>query len=225
MSVSRRHPHRALERHGVEMGADPATECRRPPRRRGGHLRQQRLGRRIGREPLPDAHWNGTAWKQVPSPKPSPGASSVLYSVAATSASNAWAVGTTEFASAKTLILHWNGTAWKRVPSPSPAFNNILYGVAASSASNVWAVGYAENATLILHWNGTAWRRVPSPNPGSEGSSLFGVAATSARNAWAVGSHATILPTLGPTCEATLICRIQRARSPWRGLRRSRNAA
>jgi hypothetical protein len=35
--------------------------------------------------------WNGSAWKQVPSP--SPGRASSLTSVAATSASNVWAVG------------------------------------------------------------------------------------------------------------------------------------
>jgi len=33
-----------------------------------------------------------------------------LRGVAATSASNAWAVGSTD--SGKTLILHWNGTTW-----------------------------------------------------------------------------------------------------------------
>ena len=36
-------------------------------------------------------HWNGTAWTQVPSPNPS--GDNVLDGVAATSASNAWAVG------------------------------------------------------------------------------------------------------------------------------------
>jgi hypothetical protein len=52
--------------------------------------------------------WNGTAWKQVPSPSPAPSAG--LSGVAATSASNAWAVGNT---GSTTLILRWNGTAWK----------------------------------------------------------------------------------------------------------------
>jgi hypothetical protein len=36
-------------------------------------------------------HWNGTAWTQVPSPNPS--GDNELDGVAATSASNAWAVG------------------------------------------------------------------------------------------------------------------------------------
>ena len=38
--------------------------------------------------------------------------------MAATSASNAWAVGSTgSFLSPKPLIVHWNGTSWKQVPS------------------------------------------------------------------------------------------------------------
>ena len=141
------------------------------------------------------AHWNGTAWKQVPSPTPAGGGA--LYAVAATSASNAWAVGGTDAAPGKTIIVHWNGTAWKQVPSPTPAGGGALFGVTATSASNAWAVGCAGNCfqgfggikTLILHWNGTAWKRVPSPSPGS-GSSLSSVSAVSGHNAWAVGCTA-----------------------------------
>ena len=53
--------------------------------------------------------WNGMAWTQVPSP--SPGATfNYLSSVAATSTTNAWAVGGSDNG---TLILHWNGTTWR----------------------------------------------------------------------------------------------------------------
>jgi len=55
-------------------------------------------------------HWDGTAWKRVPSPNPA-GEESVLAGVAALSAANAWAVGS--------VILHWNGRAWKLVPNPA----------------------------------------------------------------------------------------------------------
>jgi hypothetical protein len=58
-------------------------------------------------------HWNGAAWKNVPGPA----GDGFLSGVAATSARNAWAGGTSynpakppEF---KTLILHWDGTRWK----------------------------------------------------------------------------------------------------------------
>jgi hypothetical protein len=136
-------------------------------------------------------HWNGSAWKQVPSPNP--GSGSVLTGVAATSASNAWAVGNygNGTGGSQTLIAHWNGTTWKQVPSPNPAGTagfNILTGVAATSASNAWAVGTTAGQTLIAHWNGTAWKQVPSPNPDID-SRLTGVAATSASNAWAVGRY------------------------------------
>jgi hypothetical protein len=42
-----------------------------------------------------------------------------LNAVAATSATDAWAVGNYSSGSASgTLILHWNGSAWTQVPSP-----------------------------------------------------------------------------------------------------------
>jgi len=111
-----------------------------------------------------------------------------LFGVAATSATNAWAVGTGS--GAKTLILRWNGTSWTQVASPSPGSGGSLARVAATSASNAWAVGTAGGKALILRWNGTAWKQVPSPSPAG-GAALAGVAATSATNAWAVGSSGT----------------------------------
>ena len=95
--------------------------------------------------------------------------------MAATSASNAWAVGTTSTTATvgQTLIEHWNGTAWKQVPSPNPSTtHSVLFGVTATSATNAWAFGeynpFGPGAKiLIAHWNGTAWKQVPSPNPGT----------------------------------------------------------
>src|SRR5215470_53936 len=52
-----------------------------------------------------------------------------LGGVAATSASNAWAVGTTgSNSAAKPMIVRWNGTAWARVPAPAPAGGAYLSG-------------------------------------------------------------------------------------------------
>jgi len=116
--------------------------------------------------------------------------SGVLSSVAATSTSDAWAVGYSGSLSSKPLIVRWNGTAWKQVPSPAPA-NSVLNGVAATSATNAWAVGSTGTGkALIERWNGTAWAQVPSPRPGAF-SGLSGVAAVSAGSAWAVGSTGT----------------------------------
>jgi hypothetical protein len=135
-------------------------------------------------------HWNGTAWKVVPTPNPGT-STNFLRALSAFSASNVWAVG---HADDSTLILHWNGTNWARVPSPSPGPSNDLSGVRAVSATSAWAVGQAFDSTsaktLILRWNGTNWSQVASPTPGNSGM-LDAVTATSAGNAWGVGGFFT----------------------------------
>ena len=133
--------------------------------------------------------WNGTHWSIVKSP--SPGSQiSYLYSVAAISASNAWAVG---YADSQTLIERWNGTRWSVVKSSGPgSVSNLLIGVAAASASDIWTVGTYEDSsftfyTLTEHWNGSQWSVVPSPSPGSTNTQLSGVTVVSPTNVWAVG--------------------------------------
>jgi len=125
------------------------------------------------------------AARHRPAGTPFPGQ---LNAVAATSASNAWAVG---YSTGETLTEHWNGKAWKFVNSLNLGASGDLYGVAPLSAADAWAVGYlpgpSGSASLIARWNGKTWKRVKSPNPGTGGSILQGVAATSAKNAWAVG--------------------------------------
>ena len=108
-----------------------------------------------------------------------------LFSVAATSSGNAWAVGEYDSGQVnRTLIVHWNGKTWRQVPSPNPSpAGDSLNGVAATSASRVWAVGEQNGHSLVLQWNGKAWRQVRSPDIGN----LSSVAATSATSAWAVG--------------------------------------
>jgi hypothetical protein len=137
-------------------------------------------------------HFNGTAWKQVPSPHP--GTRSTLSAVAAVSATNAWAVGYYESGSATlALIEHWNGRSWKVVPSPSSQQKN-LFGIAAVSATSAWAVGDAftpQSQTLTEHWNGKSWKVVPSPDPGGPArfNELNGVAAASSTSVWAIGVY------------------------------------
>jgi hypothetical protein len=106
-----------------------------------------------------------------------------LEAVAATSATNAWAVGTGGTGS-KALIVHWNGSSWSSVPTGAPA-GTALRAVAASSASNAWALG----GSVILHWNGHAWKRVSFSAPA--GTYLSSVSVTSPASAWAVGSYGT----------------------------------
>ena len=108
-----------------------------------------------------------------------------LFGVAATSRTNAWAVGST---GGLTLLLHWNGAKWKAVTSPKPVFG-ALTAVAATSADNAWAVGETANpggsTTYVLHWNGKAWSRPPLQAPIMY-ASYSGVAA-SGTGVWLVG--------------------------------------
>jgi hypothetical protein len=109
--------------------------------------------------------------------------------VAATSASNAWAVGNTS--GGRTMILHWNGTAWTHQSSPN--IEGAFQAVAATSARNAWAVGCSgclaggAGDPLIERWNGTTWKKVPAPSVTAL-AGLYGVTAISPANAWAVGT-------------------------------------
>src|SRR5215472_15158391 len=145
--------------------------------------------------------WNGASWKTVTSPNlGGPGFDNELNAVAATSSSNAWAVGHwTDIGLDHTEIEHWNGSSWKVSPSPDPGSNpvtgsNDLFGAAAASASRAWAVGTYTNdgntyQSLILRWNGGSWKQATSPNPGTAFDEFQAITAISRSNAWAVGSY------------------------------------
>jgi len=87
-----------------------------------------------------------------------------LAAVSASSADNAWAVGSYFDSADRTLALHWNGHSWKQIITPQasqPA--NFLQGVAVvPNSGDAWAVGSADPAAsdgrpLIFQWDGTAW--------------------------------------------------------------------
>jgi hypothetical protein len=164
-------------------------------------------------------HWNGKTWTIQGDQSPAGGGH--FAAVAATSAGNAWAVGSTglnsEGSGQQTLIERWNGKAWTRVPSPnlpgSTASN--LDAVTAVSADNAWAVGYATvggryNA-LTMHWNGQHWTLVAGNTPGGD-ASLLNVTSSWTNNIWAVGiTNPTRCGNVGPQCQ-TLI-------EHWNGVR------
>jgi hypothetical protein len=143
-------------------------------------------------------HWNGTTWGLVPIPDPnfSPGANE---SIAASSATDIWVVGTSFDTTTGTTIaeaLHFNGTTWAVVPMQQPGTNTpTISAVTAVSASDAWAVGEDVGATsaiggstLIEHWNGSSWSVVPSPTPGAY-PGLTGVAARGSSEVYAVGDN------------------------------------
>ncbi len=143
-------------------------------------------------------HWNGKSWTVQRSPNPGGYRFSAGFSgVAATSSTNAWAVGSyvkNGTTPSRTLIERWNGRAWKVQPSPNvnPSRDtNGLFDVAGTSSTNAWAVGtyggMRADPPVIERWNGTAWKIQPSSS--FQQGSLLSVAAISPQSAWAAGSY------------------------------------
>lgn len=109
-------------------------------------------------------HWNGSQWSTVPSPNIAD-AGHVLYGIAASSPTDAWAVGSSfQNGVLKTLTQHWDGSAWTIVPSPNGSDGSgELRSVAIDATGDVWAVGLSNFKSLLLYWNGTTWQTAEQP--------------------------------------------------------------
>lgn len=131
------------------------------------------------------SHFDGTTW--TPTPLPAGEAKYAgLNAVAATTPSDAWAVGQAEGGST-TFAEHWDGTSW--TPSKMPESPNAaLLAVAPVSDSDVWAVGDTDTGPLAEHWDGTTWTIADLPNPVKLPiQQLTGVTFTASNDGWAVG--------------------------------------
>jgi hypothetical protein len=97
-------------------------------------------------------HYNGTAWRIVPSP--TPGADPSLSGVAGRSASDVYAVGSNvpsiNGGADQAMILRWNGTKWS--VDSSGAFTGSLFAAATFPGSSTeWAMGVgSSNQGLVL---------------------------------------------------------------------------
>ena len=141
--------------------------------------------------------WNGTAWTIVTSPNPTGSDDAMLSGISCSSATDCWAVGGSQSASAyRSLTMHWNGGAWTIVTSPNPTGSeSSLSDVTCPAISDCWAVGGTATASayqpLTMHWNGTAWAIVTSPNPTGSKSYLSDVTCPAISDCWAVGGSWT----------------------------------
>jgi hypothetical protein len=136
-------------------------------------------------------HWNGKTWTLVPTP--TPGGSAWFNAVAATSPTNAWAVGCICGGPGAQgymvpLIEHWNGKTWTQQTFALPKNSAQLTGVAATGPNNAWAVGGSNTSpgtsAIVEHWNGYRWRRVNTP---PDVGMLQGSTAIGRDDIWAVG--------------------------------------
>jgi len=139
--------------------------------------------------------WNGTAWSvgSVPTAT-TPYDSTALGSIACTSASNCWAVGTESSSTLspvpQAFIVQWNGTSWSTVSAPTAGG---LDSVTCTSSSACWAVGPGPGATggaagTLLQWGGSAWSAVSLPGTNT-GLNAVGCGASS--NCWIAGVDAS----------------------------------
>jgi hypothetical protein len=142
--------------------------------------------------------WNGTRWSVVASPDlvgdhSNPSNSASLSAVDATSASNAFAVGTANVfggSGGGAVAERFNGTSWSKTSVPSPAGQSFA-DVKAFSASDAWAIGRSapsfNGLTLARHWQGSSWAQVATPSPGTRDNVLQAVDGSSPSDVWAVG--------------------------------------
>jgi len=136
-------------------------------------------------------------WRVVPTSDHSTqsGEIDTLSSVAASSSTDQWAVGSwTKFPEDyqfHPLVEHWDGSSagWTAVASPTFSVNSALYGVAALASDDAWAVGgtvFEPNQGIVEHWDGASWSTVPAASfPGI----LYAVDALSPNDIWAVGTQ------------------------------------
>lgn len=112
-----------------------------------------------------------------------------LTAVAALSAGNVWAVGTTGTgAKERSVIAHWAGARLELTPGPK---GESLSDLAAVSTADIWAIGRDSKRAVIEHWNGRRWRRLSTPRGVSE---LYGIVMQSRSSGWAVGGSSDYRP-------------------------------
>ncbi|MDR2988667.1 MAG: hypothetical protein LBV34_27915, partial [Nocardiopsaceae bacterium] len=138
--------------------------------------------------------WNGTAWSRSRLPSVWPGG---LASIAASSATNAWALGQ-EPSGTTQHLLHWNGHGWqnKVFPgTPGTFYGNL--GITAAPGGRAWLTASTAGQGHIFGWNGTSWKEQSFPCP-AVFCDFYRIAARTGSDAWAVGNYVTSTGSGGP---------------------------
>jgi hypothetical protein len=140
-------------------------------------------------------HWDGTSWKNVPTPHPS--RYSRLRSVDAAATDDIWAVGEIDRSGKqRTLTQHYDGTSWITVPSPNEGLTvDYMSSVSVAAPDDVWVVGYHIDVigfdqpyqTSSWHYDGVTWGLVDAPDVNDQNNYLRGVVTLPRGGAMAVG--------------------------------------
>jgi hypothetical protein len=136
-------------------------------------------------------HWDGLEWQESKLGLDASGGTA-LYSVAAVSDREVWAVGYAwPRGKREGLALRFNGSVWERIPVDVTQEGTQFRGVVAVPGG-VWAVGYyvdQVDTALIMSFDGTKFVKDPPPpySWNHSGTAVSGVTATPAGELWAVG--------------------------------------
>nr|WP_269766849.1 aminoglycoside phosphotransferase family protein [Micromonospora phaseoli] len=120
--------------------------------------------------------WDGTNWARAALPAIS--WRGRLDLVAADSARNVWAVGSTAAATPEdqvTHVLHYDGSAWREVPfARGDGENHALITGLTVLGGHAWLVGNDRNDVIIEQWDGRSWRSHQPPAECRTGGTSFG---------------------------------------------------
>lgn len=109
--------------------------------------------------------WDGIRWVSTDAPTRSQGAE--IWSIGASSATDAWLVGGRVGRGYGVLLEHWDGSRWKVIDSPGGIGLGRLTAVLPLSGHDVWIAGTRQSnqpLTLIEHWDGQSWSVVDWPD-------------------------------------------------------------
>lgn len=135
------------------------------------------------------AHWDGTAWTQIPAPV-STGSGSEIAGIKAVAPDDVWFVGSWIADEGwQALALHWNGSSLERIEMPFPVPGGTpgwsLIGADGVASNDLWSVGAGSDgdmslAPYVLHFDGSAWQvseGVPQPGDAIEYNALLALGA------------------------------------------------
>lgn len=143
--------------------------------------------------------WNGSSWRELPTPDQNPEIAPGLNGVSCVSAQECVAVGSNGGTTgADAVSLRWNGTAWQQltVPPPAQGQTDLLASVSCTGTAWCMAAGFSRTSTtsavpLTERWQGGGWQVVPAADaPGDIlPTGLSGVSCTSATSCVAGGTY------------------------------------
>jgi hypothetical protein len=145
-------------------------------------------------------HYDGAAWKSVPTPAFPAGSGNDLDGLDMRTADDGWAVGETTTMTGpltqqtRPLVLRWQGGQWTgSTLGKDAALSGGLVAVSAAGADDVWAVGTQKSVTgpaaftqgMVLHFDGATWSPDGPATP--LGTSMNAVAVAGPGDVWVTG--------------------------------------